>query len=45
VTLDRIALLIQLLTGISHHPAHVWALLRPPAGLDNAVSGAPCHRA
>jgi hypothetical protein len=31
-TLDRIALLIQLLTGISHHPAHVWALLRHRLG-------------
>jgi transposase len=31
-TLDRIALLIQQLTGISHHPAHVWALLRHRLG-------------
>jgi hypothetical protein len=31
-TLDRIALLIQRLTGISHHPAHVWALLRHRLG-------------
>jgi transposase len=27
-TLERIAAMIQRLTGVSHHPAHVWALLR-----------------
>jgi transposase len=27
-TLDRIALVIERLTGVQHHPAHVWALLR-----------------
>jgi transposase len=27
-TLDRIAQLIERLTGVRHHPAHVWALLR-----------------
>jgi transposase len=26
--LDRIALVIERLTGVRHHPAHVWALLR-----------------
>ena len=25
-TLDRIALVIRRLTGVRHHPAHVWAL-------------------
>jgi transposase len=24
---DRIALVIERLTGVCHHPAHVWALL------------------
>jgi transposase len=27
-TLDRIATVIERLTGVRHHPAHVWALLR-----------------
>jgi transposase len=27
-TLDRVAELIERLTGVRHHPAHVWALLR-----------------
>ena len=27
-TLDRIAQVIERLTGVRHHPAHVWALLR-----------------
>jgi hypothetical protein len=27
-TLDRVALVIWRLTGVRHHPAHVWALLR-----------------
>jgi transposase len=27
-TLDRIATVIGRLTGVRHHPAHVWALLR-----------------
>jgi transposase len=27
-TLDRIAEVIRRLTGVRHHPAHVWALLR-----------------
>ena len=27
-TLDRIALVIGRLTGVRHHPAHVWAILR-----------------
>ena len=31
-TLDRIALVIQRLTGVQHHPAHVWALLRHRLG-------------
>jgi transposase len=26
-TLERIALVIERLTGVRHHPAHVWALL------------------
>jgi transposase len=31
-TLDRIALVIERLTGVQHHPAHVWALLRHRLG-------------
>jgi transposase len=31
-TLDRIALVIERLTGVRHHPAHVWALLRHRLG-------------
>jgi transposase len=31
-TLDRIAAVIQRLTGVRHHPAHVWALLRHRLG-------------
>jgi transposase len=31
-TLDRIAVVIERLTGIRHHPAHVWALLRHRLG-------------
>jgi transposase len=31
-TLDRIAVVIQRLTGVRHHPAHVWALLRHRLG-------------
>jgi transposase len=31
-TLERIALVIQRLTGVQHHPAHVWALLRHRLG-------------
>ena len=31
-TLARIALVIERLTGIRHHPAHVWALLRHRLG-------------
>jgi len=27
-TLDRIGVVIERLTGVRHHPAHVWALLR-----------------
>jgi transposase len=27
-TVDRVALVIERLTGVRHHPAHVWALLR-----------------
>ena len=27
-TLDRIGAVIERLTGVRHHPAHVWALLR-----------------
>jgi transposase len=27
-TLERIAAMIERLTGVRHHPAHVWALLR-----------------
>jgi transposase len=29
---DRVALVIQRLTGVQHHPAHVWALLRHRLG-------------
>jgi transposase len=31
-TLDRIAMVIQRLTGVRHHPAWVWALLRHRLG-------------
>jgi transposase len=31
-TLERIAAVIERLTGIRHHPAHVWALLRHRLG-------------
>jgi transposase len=31
-TLDRISVVIQRLTGVQHHPAHVWALLRHRLG-------------
>ena len=31
-TLERIALVIERLTGVCHHPAHVWALLRHRLG-------------
>ena len=31
-TLDRVASLIQRLTGVQHHPAHVWALLHHRLG-------------
>ena len=31
-TLERIALVIQRLTGVQHHSAHVWALLRHRLG-------------
>jgi transposase len=31
-TLDRIGLVIALLTGVRHHPAHVWALLHHRLG-------------
>jgi transposase len=31
-TLDRIAPVIERLTGVRHHPAHVWALLRHRLG-------------
>jgi transposase len=29
---DRVALVIERLTGVCHHPAHVWALLRHRLG-------------
>jgi transposase len=31
-TLERIVLVIECLTGVQHHPAHVWALLRHRLG-------------
>ena len=31
-TLDRVALVIEGLTGVRYHPAHVWALLRHRLG-------------
>jgi transposase len=31
-TLERIAIVIQRLTGVRHHPAHVWALLHHRLG-------------
>jgi transposase len=37
-SLDRIALVIERLTGVGHHPAHVWALLRHRLGWSVDVS-------
>lgn len=31
-TLERVGLVIERLTGVQHHPAHVWALLRHRLG-------------
>jgi transposase len=31
-TVERVALVIERLTGVRHHPAHVWALLRHRLG-------------
>jgi transposase len=31
-TVERIALVIERLTGVRHHPAHVWVLLRHRLG-------------
>jgi transposase len=31
-TLERVATVIERLTGVQHHPAHVWALLRHRLG-------------
>ena len=31
-TLDRVAVVIERLTGVQHHPGHVWALLRHRLG-------------
>jgi transposase len=31
-TLDRIAIVIERLTGVRHHPAHTWAVLRHRLG-------------
>jgi transposase len=31
-TVDRVATVIERLTGVQHHPAHVWALLRHRLG-------------
>jgi transposase len=31
-TLERIAIVIQRLTGVRHHPAHIWALLHHRLG-------------
>ncbi len=31
-TLERVAVVIERLTGVHHHPAHVWALLRHRLG-------------
>jgi transposase len=33
-TLERIATVIERLTGVRHHPAHVWALLRHRLGCE-----------
>jgi transposase len=35
-TLERIVLVIERLTGVRHHPAHVWALLRHRLGQRSA---------
>jgi transposase len=42
-TLGRIAAVIQRLTGVQHHPAHVWALLRHRLGwsVQRPVRGPP----
>ena len=41
-TLDRIASVIERLTGVRHHPAHVWALLHTAsAGACSGPSAAP----
>jgi len=44
-TLERIALVIERLTGVRHHPAHVWGAAAPPAWLDGAASQASRCRA
>ena len=31
-TVDRVGLVIERLTGVRHHPAHLWALLRHRLG-------------
>jgi transposase len=41
-TLDRVAIVIERLTGVRHHPAHVWALLRHRLGWSVQL---PAHRA
>jgi hypothetical protein len=40
-TLERIALVIERLTGVRHHPAHVWALLRHRLGWTVPAPGPP----
>jgi transposase len=44
-TLDRIATVIERLTGVRHHPAWVWALLHHRLGLDGPAAQAPGGRA
>ena len=39
-TLDRVAVVIERLTGVQHHPGHVGAAA-PPTGLDGPASQAP----
>ena len=43
-TLKRVAEVIERLTGVSYHPAHVWYILRQESELELAATGAPSHR-
>lgn len=43
-TLQRVAEVIERVTGVSYHPARVWVPPAPRAGLELAATGAPSHR-